>query len=283
MLRNLLKKAPRSWKLSAVKLAEGVMSSSIKSAVKQQNLDQLMKRLIEIVPDISEQYTTHKLATPYSLFNVRALHAFQISLVQKTFELLNIKQNEPVTIVDIGDSAGTHLQYLNNLHGNIRSLSVNLDAEAVSKIKNKGLEAIEARAEDLHMYNIDPDIFMLFETLEHLHSPLQLLQSLSEVDCKAFIITVPYVSKTRVALKYIREGREEIVSSEAVHVFELSPTDLRLLFQFAGWRVLHDDIYYQYPKFHPLSASKPIWKNLDFEGFYGAVLVHDKKWKNLYH
>lgn len=283
MLRTLARKLPKNWKLAAVKLLEGLQSLSIRSAVREQRLDELMAQLTLIVPDIRQQYTTHVLEKPYVFLKVRALHAFQISLVRKALELLGVGANEPLTIVDIGDSAGTHLQYLEKLHGKIRSLSVNLDSEAVLRIRSKGLEAIHARAEDLHKYNISPDIFTSFETLEHLHAPLLLLQSLSKVRCRSLVVTVPYVAKSRVSLDYIRQGRDEQrVAAESVHIFELSPDDWRLLFQFSGWRILHDQVYHQYPTRHPLCVTKPIWKSLDFEGFYGAVLVPDQRWPSLY-
>ena len=70
-----------------------------------------------------------------------------------------------MTIVDIGDSAGTHLLYLNELFGEIRSLSVNLDVNAVKKIKQKGLDAIHARAEELEKFNINADLFLSFQTV----------------------------------------------------------------------------------------------------------------------
>lgn len=282
MLRKLARKLPHNLKLVAVSLVERLQLMSIRCAVREQHLDELIVRLARIVPDIRQQYTTHVLEKPYYFLKVRAQHAFQISLVQKAIEMLGIGTSESLTIVDIGDSAGTHLQYLEKLHGKIRSLSVNLDSEAVSRIRSKGLEAIHARAEELHEYNINPDIFMSFETLEHLHAPLQFLQSLSKVSCRSLVVTVPYVANSRVKLDYIRQGLDKRVTAESVHIFEFSAEDWRLLFQFSGWRILHDQVYLQYPTRHPLCVTKPIWKSLDFEGFYGAVLVPDQRWPSLY-
>lgn len=282
MIRALYRKAPFRWKLLARKLQEIVQSMSIRCAVKEQRLEQLMSQLAEFVPDIRHQYSSHAIDSEYLNLKVRAAHAFQISVVQQALELLKVGGNEPLTIVDIGDSAGTHLQYLEKLHKQVHSLSVNIDGAAVARIKSRGLEAIEARAEDLHKYNINPDIFMSFETLEHLHAPLLFLESLSKANCRALVVTVPYVAASRVSLNYIRQAQAQEQNAETVHVFELSPDDWRLLFQFAGWRVLYDRVYLQYPKKHPLRLTKPIWKNLDFEGFYGAVLVPDQRWRSLY-
>lgn len=282
MLGPIGKQIPAGWKTSAGAGLKQLLSRSLRAATREQGLSELARRLEQIVPDITKQYTTHPLADDYAVLKVRSVHAFQISLVQRAIELVRTGANEPLTLVDIGDSAGTHLLYLRGLYGELRSLSVNLDAEAVAKIRSKGLEAIHARAEDLHKYDISPDIFTCFETFEHLHAPLVLLEALSRVQCKSLVVTVPYVADSRVALDYIRNRQEKPVSPEAVHVFELSPADWRPLFRFAGWRIVEDRIYRQYPKMPPLSLTKPIWKSIDFEGFYGAVLVPDRHWRSFY-
>ena len=79
-----------------------------------------------------------------------------------------------MTIVDIGDSSGTHSNYIKKLIQNnkLKLLSVNLDPMAIEKIKQKGFEAILSKAEDLQKYNINPDLFMSFQTIEHLNAPI---------------------------------------------------------------------------------------------------------------
>lgn len=283
MIRALLSRAPPEWKQSGRLGLQKLLSASLRAAVREQGLGGLMESLSGSVPDIRQQYSSYALEGDYTLYKVRAQHAFQISVVQEAIERLKLGGEAPVTIVDIGDSAGTHIQYLRGLHGRIRSLSVNLDADAVARIRAKGLEAIHARAEDLNQYDIHPDIFISFQTLEHLHAPLTFLRSLAGVNCRGFVVTVPYVSTSRVSLSYIRQRRAQPVVPENVHVFELSPDDLRVLFQFAGWRVVYDRVYLQYPTAHPLRATKPLWKQFDFEGFYGAVLEPDDTWSRLYH
>ena len=89
-------------------------------------------------------------------------------------------------------SSGTHTLYLKTLikEFNIKALSVNLDQNAIKKIKDKGLEAIHSKAEDLDKYNINPDLFMSFQTVEHLNSPINFLKSISQnTNCNYFLIT----------------------------------------------------------------------------------------------
>ena len=126
---------------------EPLLLRSLESAVREQGLYALREKLRGVVGDLSDQYTHTKVADPYIECKVRNMHAFQISLVQEI-----IGQFQSPVIVDIGDSSGTHLRYVQGLFSegrDIRTLSVNLDAQAVARIKARGMEAIHARAEDL--------------------------------------------------------------------------------------------------------------------------------------
>jgi len=72
------------------------------------------------------------------------------------------------------------------------------------------------------------------------------------------------------------------MSAENTHIFELSPEDLQLLFKFAGWSVVFERIYLQYPRKHWLRITKNYWRMFDFEGFYGVILKRDSTWSKLY-
>ena len=130
-----------------------MLEYSLNSASKEQGLNKIKIELEQIIPDLSEQYTSFNVEGGYIMNKLRSQHAFQVMLAQEAISLLNVSKRDNPTIVDIGDSSGTHLSYLNSIGGgNIRAISVNLDPVAVEKIKNKGFEAIESRAELLHEY-----------------------------------------------------------------------------------------------------------------------------------
>jgi hypothetical protein len=256
---------------------------SIKAALKEQGLQNIYDKLCQIVPDITKQYTTHRLDTEYLKTNVRAQHAFQMSVMGDVFRLIG--KNREITIVDIGDSAGTHLQYIKGLHPDIKMkcLSVNMDAKVIEHIKAKGLEAVCCRAEDLISCGINADIFMSFETIEHLKDPISFLRDISKNSrCDFFVLTVPYLRRSRVGLHHIRNERKKDVDAESVHIFELCPEDWKLIFKHSGWGIVKDGVYLQYPRKRPTRFMKRYWKTNDFEGFYGAILKRDKKWCNLY-
>jgi len=223
-----------------------------------------------VVPDITDQYSSFKVDTPFLRLKVRGLHAFQMSLVKIA---LGAHQRPPHDVVDIGDSSGTHTQYLRQYCQDLSirvptCWSVNWDPEAVRKIRSKGLDA---RLQNIERPDTDEedclwaDVAMCFETLEHLENPIAFLTALN---VKTLIITVPYVHKSRV-------GLDSKTGLENTHVFELSPEDWTKIFLFTGWDLHNSRIYRQYPSWWPLIGRW--WKRNDFEGFWGVVLIKEVK------
>lgn len=265
----------------AKKVLELTFEKSLRKAVIDQGLDLLFDKLKEIVPDIKNQYSTFLINNSYLQTKVRCQHAFQISLVDKI-----INKFEKPVIVDIGDSSGTHLQYITVLYSknkNINGISINLDPEAVERITKKGLRAIHTRVEDLHNYNICADIFLCFEIIEHLMDPCRFLHELSiKTNAKYLIMTVPYMKKSRVGLDHIRNKQDTTVNAENTHIFELNPDDWKLIVRHSGWNVVIEKIYLQYPKYSLLRLAKPLWKKFDYEGFYGLILERDSAWSSKY-
>jgi len=171
----------------------------------------------------------------------------------------------------------------------VPNISINLDPEAVNKIRKKGFKAICARAEEIdEKYNITADIFLCFETLEHLMNPAEFLYKLLKTNCDLLVITVRYLKESRIGLHQIRNlnkqnlYRKKIMSAENTHIFEFSPKDLQLLLKFAGWNVVFERLYLQYPRKHWLRISKNYWRMFDFEGFCGVILKKDSNCSKLY-
>jgi hypothetical protein len=262
---------------------------SLKSAIKEQKLDKLVERLTDIVPDLTDQYTMFVVEGEFLRLKVRACHAFQIDLTQHAVSML---KKDKYTIVDIGDSSGTHLKYLESIYsGNsIDTISVNLDKKAVTRIIDKGMKAIECRAEELHKHpdftSNSVDIFLSFEMVEHLMDPVTFMHNMAiESECKYFVVTVPYLYRSRVGLHHVRAGKERLPDyfvAENTHIFELSPDDWDLIFKFSGWKIVKSVKYTQYPTKNPLSLLKWGWRRMDFDGFYGVILEKDDTYSKRY-
>jgi hypothetical protein len=263
------------------RILKKIIIASLKSAIKEQALDNYLPKLMEAVPDISDQYTYSTVEGEYLNLKCRGLHAFQVRMFE---QLLKKKGLNNPKVVDIGDSSGTHMRYLRDICGCADTLSLNLDDEAVLKIKGKGLAAINCRAEKLAELEVKADIFCTFEMLEHLSDPVRFLYDLTKnEDVKYLYITVPYIRQSRVGLSEIRLNVTcDFLTAEGCHIFELSPDDWEILFRFAGWKVEFRDIYRQYPRFNLLFFTKYLWKRFDFEGFYGVVLSKDDTYSKKY-
>lgn len=253
------------------------MLASLKAAIREQKLGALADQLRSVVPDLSAQYSAVTLEGEYWETKLRGLHAFQVSLLMRALEM-----SGRGTVVDIGDSSGTHPKYLKALTDVRDILSVNLDPIAVKKIRANGENAILSRAEDLRLAKPVVLAYAL-ETLEHLTDPLRFLHQLAvsgQIKCLAF--TVPFRRVSRFGGDALRRNGNGRLTAEDVHVLELSPDDWALLARFSGWRTVETRTYRQYPRFGPLRVTQPLWARGDFEGFFGAICLRDEELSSRY-
>lgn len=263
--------------LDTQKITEKISRPSLIFALRENGLLALVEKLRKIVPDISKQESSGTF-NDYWKYKRRGLQAFQCSLMLKA---LDKTSSGRITVVDIGDSAGTHMLYLKELlkgRFNIDTVSVNLDPRAIKKIQERGLKAMLCRAEDLDLGGSKVDLFTSFQMVEHLHDPAIFFRHLAKKSKgDRMAITVPYLRRSRVGLHNLRSNRDKKIYAEDEHIFELSPEDWRLLMLHSGWRVTHSEIYYQYPRHWPLIswAMARYWNFTDYEGFWGAILEKD--------
>lgn len=286
LVKNFLKNVFMAFGISPRKSFEMFSKLSLRGALFENGYGVLVEKLRKIVPDISEQESREKETfNDYWELKRRILQAFQCAMMLKTLERFS---SDNLTIVDIGDSAGTHMLYLKGLtKGKFRidTISVNLDPRAIKKIEARGLRAILSRAEDLDLGKSKIDLFASFQMLEHLHNPAVFFYRLAmKSPCNKMVITVPYLKNSRIGLHYVRNGCDEIVFAEDEHIFELSPEDWTLLILHSGWRVVYSEVYYQYPRWLPVISQllSWYWRKTDFEGFWGAILEKDTTFSDCY-
>jgi SAM-dependent methyltransferase len=277
-----------SVRSSSGRALEGLRTRSLGAAARAQGLTALAGELERIVPDIANQYSDSPVDTPYLRAAVRGLHAFQTRLgLRAVREAAAAAPGRTITVVDIGDSAGTHLRYLTALADvPLRTIGVNLDEAAVERIREAGVEGLAVRAEELPDHGVDADVFLSFETFEHLHDPFRTLRELSyRTRCVRFAFTVPLVRASRLGLHHLRGGDAVPHGAEDTHVLELSPGDWELAFRHTGWRALDLQEYLQYPPRTGV-ALRRLWAATTrfgtHEGFVGALLERDHSWSDLY-
>lgn len=281
---HMIKRVMRAIGIDPRETAKLIGNWSIRAAIKEQGLGATVQQLKKIVPDISQQESRPYENTPFMEIKRRSLQAAQCHLMLEQISGMN-----SATVIDIGDSAGTHMLYLKALagdHSNLETISVNLDDRAIEKIRARGLRAIQCRAEELTNCGIGTAALMTsFEMVEHLHNPALFFHRLAvRGPCSRMVISVPFLHHSRVGFHHIRQEFDDPQFAEDVHVFELSPEDWSLLLQHSGWRVVKSMVYYQYPQRIPLISwmLRIFWRNYDFEGFWCAVLEKDLTWSDLY-
>lgn len=262
---------------------------SIQAALREQGLDALCDDLRRVVPDLRDQYTAGFDPVEYERLwevKMRGLHAWQTRFVLDALEMIG---GEGLVLADIGDSSGNHAAYVAALAppGRVaRTVSVNLDPVAVQKVRAKGMEAVQCRAEELDLEDLRPDLFLSFEMVEHLTDPVRFLHALATRGSAEYLVmTVPYRRHSRFGGHHLRLPEDTMpggMTAEEVHVFEFSLDDWGLLARFAGFRPVQTRIYRQYPLRGPLRATAPLWRKLDFEGFAGYLLRRDLAVANKY-
>jgi hypothetical protein len=273
-------------------LKERMLAASLRTAADEAGLSDLVLRLQAIEPDVTDQYSQVVIQGRYLETKVRVQQAFQVQSALEALERIAPSPGEALTIIDIGDSSGRHLHYLDRLldqdgpwRGRPRRLlGVNIDPVAIDKIRRRGYEAVLCRAEALYRHlRCKADLITCFQTLEHLSDPVQFLDALSlQRVTDWMLVTVPFLNTSRVGLHHIRARKVGPVSAETTHVFELAPTDWRLLFQHAGWRIAVERVFRQYPSRGWLRLTRSFWRLRDFEGFYAAILRRDRRWADCY-
>lgn len=195
-----------------------------------------MEELRRIVPDLSDQYfMPFDDYNGYTELKIRALHAFQCELMLRAIEIgFEQYRGFIMAVVDIGDSAGTHMHYLEELackkyELDIDALSVNLDDRAVEKIKNKGRKAILCRAEELEL-NEPIALYATFEMVEHLPNPSIFFYRLAKYGTGSrMVVTVSFIRRSRVGMYFLRNQNQRCHFTKEEHVFELNPEDWSLL------------------------------------------------------
>ena len=261
---------------------QGISARSLRAAIREQGLAPICERLRELRPDLRDQYTGTFDDTEYERYweiKMRGLHAWQVRCVLEALDRIG---GEGLVLADVGDSSGNHAAYIQALAppGQVkRVVSVNLDPVAVKQVRAKGGEAILSRAEDLDLEELRPDLFLSFETIEHLTDPVRFLHALATKGAADHLLmTVPYRRRSRFGGAHMRLHDETLparLTAEEVHIYEFSPDDWLLLARFAGFRPMFTRTYLQYPRRSPWRLTAPLWNRLDFEGFFAAFLQKD--------
>ena len=273
-------------KLIKTKVIDSISRSSIRNIV---NSDAQLKELwiysFQIFPDFKSHFSI-------PAENEEVEDRIRLLIISETLFVRNeiddlIKNQDECSYADIGDSDGSVQMLLKkkSYENKLTTIGVNLQKEAVKKIKDKGLNAICADALSLSDIGKSYDIISLFETLEHLSDPIGFLKKINTSVNHRLIISVPYIRKSRTGLSYLTHKwpADKKPTIENTHIFELSPKDWKKLFQHTGWEICHEQKLLMY---HTKRLSRvilqPFWRYVSFEGFWFVSLKKNNKFSSMY-
>ena len=143
----------------------------------------------------------------------------QMSFYNQRYDFVKKHITARAKLLEIGDVNGFNIEHF----GNDQSLSANF-VDYSNNIKNK------FKIMDVNNGVATDETFeygMMFETLEHLHNPILVLNQMLDICKNGVIVSVPYVRKTVVKLNL-----------DGGHVFELSHEDYKKIFDHYGITVV---------------------------------------------
>lgn len=218
-------------------------------------------------------------------YRIRFLISAEAAYVKSEIKKI-ISMKNKCSYLDVGDSDGSVRILIERSMNDesVKTMGVNLQKAAVEKIRAKGMDALHMDAMDLGRTGVTYDVVSLFETLEHLPNPIGFLEQIHTVVGQNLIVSVPFVPRSRVSLKYLEDkSTANDYTIENVHIFELSRPDWKKIFSHTGWRVEGEWVLLQFPKFGILRLiMQTYWRKTSFEGFWFVTLTEDDKFKKLY-
>ena len=138
------------------------------------------------------------------------------------------------TILDAGCATGEYIQRLSTLgyHG----VGVDINSEYIDITKQKGLEAYVMDAKHLEFPDKSFDTIILFEVLEHVERPEDVLKDARRVARKNVLITVPNCTQFH-RLRKAGITYDHMLEKDHVNFFSKSDLESLLSQQFSEYQV----------------------------------------------
>ncbi len=267
-------------------IIEPISISAVLDTIKaDKNLKEIWDSSYEQFPDFSEHFS-QSVDSAEVEHRIRQLVVAETAFVKEEIAKI-VQERGRCEYADIGDSDGSVRLLLKKYFSpqQLSTVGINLQAQAVEKMKKRGLSAICEDALNLKAKKVQYDIASVFETLEHLPAPINFLTDIRDVVRHKLVVSVPFVRQSRVSLNYLtrRWDHAKRPTIENVHIFELSPLDWSKIFLHTGWRVERERKLMMFP---PNKLSRfilqPYWLYTSFEGFWFVSLSKFDKFSSKY-
>jgi SAM-dependent methyltransferase len=162
----------------------------------------------------------------------------------KAKQILELCEQRNVTLdtyIDVGAGYGILLEEFRKLSPKTKIMAVEPGAELAKTCREKGLEVLEATAEDAHEWNDKADLVTCFEVLEHAHCPLTFLESLKNLAKDGGQVLITTLTCDGFDIQCLWENSKSV--SPPHHINFLSVAGLKELMERAGL----SDVYIHTP------------------------------------
>jgi len=238
----------------------------------------------KLIPDLRQHFSEHVESREVEL-RIRLLIVFETMFVKRIISDY-LQKNKKCSYADIGDSDGSVRLLLGHTKfNNLSTVGINLQPQAVEKMRRRGLAAICADALSIGDQGIKYDIVSVFETLEHVSDPIGFLSKIRKVVNHRLLISVPLIRRSRVNLAYTGNQwpTDKKPTVENTHIFELSSKDWEKIFLHTGWRIDYETRLMMFPSSLIYRIIlQTYWRMISFEGFWFVSLLKDDEYVSKY-
>lgn len=133
-------------------------------------------------------------------------------------------------ILDAGDSNGVILRNLQK-----KGIGMNVSWDAAKNITKNGIQAICAKIDEIPLQFKSFDYVILFQTLEHLPNPIQVLRDIAKICKKKLFISIPYVPRTYIHEAFYDPGRPRYQH----HIFEFCEGDFEKIITHTSFNITY--------------------------------------------
>jgi 2-polyprenyl-3-methyl-5-hydroxy-6-metoxy-1,4-benzoquinol methylase len=180
-------------------------------------------------------------------------------------------------ILDLGCATGGYCNNLNNL--GFKCTGVDINSKYVEKARQNGIEAYTMEANDLKFPDDSFDTVLLFEILEHVDKPSEILKESKRVAKKNILITVPNCTQF-FELKSSGLTYEHVLEKDHVNFFTKKDLENLISKEFKTFKVIEDD---------PINLNQlslitglPLWLRLQISLFNKLKFIKPSLYYHLY-
>lgn len=99
------------------------------------------------------------------------------------------------TLLDVGCAMGSGIKFINAVNPKLKCFGTDVSSVAIERAKQRGIKGTFFQHDMEKPLNMAFDTVLCFQTLEHVHHPMEMLNNLLNIAIHLLIISVPFLNK----------------------------------------------------------------------------------------